>query len=390
MTKSNRLFLKIVRRKEHIKRDNTAPICLRLTMNRKIRYINLNKYIEEQYWDVVKSRAKRNYHLADPLNLFLADKESKAIRIIYEFDNLDKPVTFTNFEKAFLNESNDDFYEFAKDHIETIRSRVSIGYVNKNYSDMRKLQAYAPELNLSDINLSFLRKFDRYMRETLKNQTNTVSKTMKFLRLITREALKQGNIKEDPFLHYNFESQETQRAYLSMEEIQVLESLLTELKEDKLRNTLKVFLFSCYTGLRYQDAYELRYNQIFANGTNGKVTYFIKLNPHKDRSGSMLRLPLIPQALKLIGEIKASEEKVLRMYSNQKTNDYLKVIMLRAGINKSISFHCARHTFATISLNLGMPLEAVQKLLGHKKIVTTQIYAKMLDETVDKEMERWF
>lgn len=111
------------------------------------------------------------------------------------------------------------------------------------------------------------------------------------------------------------------------------------------------------------------------------MSYFIKLNPHKDRTGSMIRIPLIPQALRLIGDVQTSEEPVFKVYSNQKVNDYLKVIMLRAEIPKEISFHCGRHTFATISLNLGMPLEAVQKLLGHKKIGTTQIYAKMLEET---------
>ena len=147
-----------------------------------------------------------------------------------------------------------------------------------------------------------------------------------------------------------------------------------------MKNTLKCFLFSCYSGLRYQDLFNLKYSNI-ADG-------FIDIEMEK--TNETLRIPLSSKALKLIGHEKhKTTDKVLNVYTNQKVNDYLKVGLTLAGIKKNMSFHCSRHTFASISLNLNIPLNVVSKLLGHNDLKTTLIYAKLDEQTKVDEMKKW-
>lgn len=251
---------KVVLRKENVRKDGTSPLAIRLTINRKIKYYSLNKYIEAKDWDSEKGRAKKSLQMHHALNRLVDQVNSKTADALYELERNGKSITFQSFESVYFDDVGQDFYQFAIQHLNTIESRVSPGYIRKNRGDMNKLRRYAPELMISDIDLAFLRKFDDHMRRNLDNHSNTVAKTMKFVKLITNEALRQGKIKEDPFLHYRFEYKKTERHYLEMYEVWLLDEMLDNLNEEKLVNSLRIFLFACYTGLRYQDIKELSFN----------------------------------------------------------------------------------------------------------------------------------
>ena len=159
-----------------------------------------------------------------------------------------------------------------------------------------------------------------------------------------------------------------------------LEQLLIQNVDKKFNNVLTWFLFSCYTRLRYSDLYGLTWENINNN----------KINIIQEKTNEAVYVPIIDKAQNLLPETLVKAGKVFKLYTNQKCNEYLKLIMILAGINKkSISFHCARHTFATVSLNLGIRFEVVSKLLGHTDLKTTKIYARLLNETTDNEMLKW-
>jgi len=149
---------------------------------------------------------------------------------------------------------------------------------------------------------------------------------------------------------------------------------------------LRRWIFTCYTGLRYQDIKDLKFCDLKKENHLGKEKIMIRIKMHKTQDDVSISLP--HQAIALLGE-GFQNQRVFKVNANQVTNRYLKEISKEAGIDKVITFHCARHTFATISLSIGIRLEVVSKLLGHKDLKTTMIYTKIMDDMKIKYMEKW-
>jgi integrase len=157
---------------------------------------------------------------------------------------------------------------------------------------------------------------------------------------------------------------------------------------DRVSRVRDIFLFSCYTGLAYADVKKLTRSEI-QTGFNGKEWIFTS----RKKTNTDTRVPLLPEALAIIKKYRDDPEcvntyKVLPVLSNQKMNAYLKEIADLCGIRKKLTYHLARHTFATtITLSNGVPIETVSKMLGHKNLKTTQLYAKVLDLKVGADMD---
>jgi len=217
------------------------------------------------------------------------------------------------------------------------------------------------------------------------NKTNTVTKSFSRMRTFLNLAVKNGIIEKCPFEIYKIKYAQSHREHLSLEELAELEKLLLDHSlNKKLQNVTTWFLFSCYTGLRFSDLQSLTYNNVKEK--------HIELFMHKTKEHIII--PLIEKAknllpAKYLQKNFLPEETVFKIMSNQKCNDYLKLAMIAAGISKPISFHCSRHTFATVSITIGIPVEVVSKLLGHSDLKTTQIYAKIVDKKKFEEMEKW-
>lgn len=162
----------------------------------------------------------------------------------------------------------------------------------------------------------------------------------------------------------------------------------TYFNQERLERVKDIFIFSCYTGLSYIDVKELTIHQIIKR-MDGKYWIHTK----REKTNETVKIPLLPKALKIVKKYKSitemiSSEVLLPLYSNQKTNSYLKEIARACGIHKNITFHVARHTFATtVMLSNGVPIETVSKLLGHAKLSTTQIYARVLEHKISEDNE---
>ena len=179
----------------------------------------------------------------------------------------------------------------------------------------------------------------------------------------------------------------THRDFLTIEELEKLKSFnLENYSFEKVRD---IFLFSCYTGLRFSDALDLSMEQIRSN----ENTSFIYREQIK--TGESINIPLVPEAMQIIekyndNENRVVKNKVLPHISNQNFNLYLKSIAGIVGLNKKLTHHVARHTFATFLLNKSVSLEVVSSLLGHTNIRTTQVYAKMQNNTVEEQVLKAF
>jgi integrase len=176
------------------------------------------------------------------------------------------------------------------------------------------------------------------------------------------------------------------REYLNEDELQALAT--KKFNIDRLGQVRDIFLFSCYTGLAFIDAFQLTYSNV-SKGVDGNQWIFSA----RQKTDTPTRIPLLPTALEILDKYKSHPKcinsgKVLPVLSNQKMNSYLKEIADVCGITKTLTFHIARHTFATtVTLNNDVPIESVSKMLGHKSIKITQHYAKIIDRKVSADMQ---
>ena len=208
---------------------------------------------------------------------------------------------------------------------------------------------------------------------------------MKTMRTVILHGIKMGVLHNDPYLGVHFHMDDVDRGYLTEDEIKAIMEKPFHLK--RLELTRDLFIFSCFTGLAYIDVKALKpENIVNLNGVEW-------ISSKRIKTGTKISVVLFEGAKLIIEKYKNAPRKkghVFPIYSNQKTNDYLKEIATACGIDKDISFHMARHTFATLTLSKGVPIESVSRMLGHKNIKTTQIYARITNKKIEEDMAKFF
>jgi len=248
------------------------------------------------------------------------------------------------------------------------------------------------DIKLKKLNYRFISDFEQYLRKyrpstRTKCTNNGAMKHMERLKKISRLAVRLDWIAKDPFENYKLRFEKTEREYLTKRELSLIEE--TRFTKEGVEKCKDIFLFSCYTGLSYIDVKALTPDHLL-KGIDGNEWLFTK----RIKTDEKLKIPLLPQAKEIIKKYEDSPERkvmkvLLPVYSNQKVNYYLKEICKTCKIYKKVTFHTARHTFATtVTLSNGVPIETVSKMLGHTKLTTTQIYARVLEKKVGEDMRK--
>jgi site-specific recombinase XerD len=242
------------------------------------------------------------------------------------------------------------------------------------------------DIDIRKIDHEFITGYEFYLKTECNCAQNTAIKYIKNLGKIIHICLANGWLQKDPFIKYKGKVTEVERTFLSQEEIDAIFN--KEFVTERLNQVRDIFLFSCFTGLAYSDVKKLSRKNI-GLGIDGDQWIFINRTKTDTRSN----IPILPIASAILDKYKdypqaVNQDKLLPILSNQKMNAYLKEIADVCGINKILTFHIARHTFATtITLSNGIPIESVSKMLGHKNLKTTQHYAKILDLKVSNDMQ---
>ncbi len=255
-----------------------------------------------------------------------------------------------------------------------------------------KKEYKSPDIFLSQLSYSFITKLDIFLRtHKLPNAIrqmshNNVMKHIQRLRTIILLGVKLEWISKDPFTSFKFTFKKSERSYLPKEELAILEG--AKLPSLRLEMVKDLFVFSCYTGLSYIDVINLTHDHITRGIDGNKWIY-----TYRAKTEISVKVPLLQQAEFIIEKYKADPRAINRGHvfpkiSNQKMNAYLKEIAELLEIKQKLTFHVARHTFATsVTLSNGVPIETVSKLLGHTNITTTQIYAKVIERKVSEDMK---
>lgn len=233
------------------------------------------------------------------------------------------------------------------------------------------------------IDVVFINRFIYYLKADQGLSHNSALKYIAYFKKIIRQAFANGWIDKDPFYNFKLRPKAIEKEFLNQEEINAI--MERQFLISRLEQVRDVFIFSCYTGLAYIDVAKLTTNNIVI-GINGKRWIKVK----RTKTKSLSSIPLLPIAERIITKystLPCCKDKLLPVFSNQKTNGYLKEIADLTGITKNLTFHVARHTFATtITLANGVPIESVSKMLGHKSLKTTLHYAKILDTKLAEDM----
>ena len=252
----------------------------------------------------------------------------------------------------------------------------------RRIEEFMKAKYNITDIALKEINHMFITDFETYLRTVSLCNENTTAKFMQTFRMIVIMAKNNGWIYTDPFMNYKIRLKRVDRGYLTEQEIQKI--LKKKFPTKRLEQVRDVFIFSCFTGLSYIDIKTLKASDICIS-FDGKPW----IMRHRQKTDTPVNVPLlkIPLAIlkKYDGQLPKGE--LLPVLSNQKLNSYLKEIADLCGINKNITFHMSRHTFATMCLNNGVKMENVSKMLGHTNVRTTQQYAKVLNAEVEKDFE---
>jgi integrase len=251
-----------------------------------------------------------------------------------------------------------------------------------------------------DITPSFLIKYERHLREVHDNTTNTINKDMKFIRKIFNDAYRLDIIEhnQNPFLKYKMKLEKTQRTFLTEEELKLIEDFQTS-PGSRLEMHRDMFVFASYTGLRVSDVLQLRWKNF--DGTHIHFTMkktgqqlSIKLpnvaneiirrySPNKNSPGQFI-FPALPEDFDM-KDLRRLDTEISR--ATAYVNKNLKIIAQRVGIDKNLSFHVGRHTFATRAIAKDIPIQIVMSTMGHTNPRETLIYAKILNAARDKAMD---
>ena len=383
-------------KKNRIQNGN-APLFLRITIAGKRTEIYTNRTINILEWDASNQIATGRSAESKEINIHLSNLRLKVFNCQAKLEIKNEEVTVDKIKAEFkgIAEKIRTIIPIFKQHNNDIESLIGNGYaqgtlvkfntVLKHLEDFLLFKFSQKDFSLTKLNIEFFCDFEFYLRSQKKIDLNTTAKYLQAFRKIVNSCVNKSWIDKDPFKGFKFKIKLVEREILTEYELELLkEKYFSSLRLELVKD---IFLFSCYTGLAYIDVFNLKKSNI-SIGIDGEKWIFT----HRQKTETASKIPLLPPAIDIINKYanhpsNTSNERLLPILSNQKMNAYLKEIADCCGIHKELTFHIARHTFATtVTLSNGVPIESVSKMLGHKKIQTTQHYAKILDKKVSIDM----
>tara|TARA_R110002020_G_scaffold259768_1_gene473662 strand:- start:1091 stop:2113 length:1023 start_codon:yes stop_codon:yes gene_type:complete len=316
-----------------------------------------------------------------------------------EFNRQGISFTATDLRDAYLGkihtakmllelfkEHNDKIFRLIRSGEYSLGTFKRYDTVHNHLREYIKANYQGTDIALKDIDYKFIEGFAFFLKSEKNCATNTTLKYIRNFKKIVRIAQAHNYIQKDPFINWKMKRKVVNREFLSETELKRMSE--KEFEMDRLSQVRDIFIFSCFTGLAYIDVQKLTRNDILM-GVDGSKWIKIK----RTKTDTPSSIPVLPEAQYILDKYANfpqvdSANKLLPVASNQKVNAYLKEIAVLCKINKTLTFHLARHTFATtVTLSRGVPIETVSKMLGHTNLTTTQHYAKVLDLKISRDMQ---
>jgi site-specific recombinase XerD len=374
------------------------PIYLRITVNGLRTEYSVQRKWDKTRWNSPLGRATGTKEDSKILNAYLDSLQRKAYEAVQKLIDERHEVTSLSIKNYLLGITSKPrmIIDVFRDHNNNLKSLIGNGYSKQTFTRYKTTMEHLisflqwkhnlSDWPISDLNFAFISDFDFYLRTVRKCGHNSTMKYLSNFKKIVLICVKKDWLNKDPFTGFKLATKVVVKPFLNQQE---LDSITTkEFLTQRLSIARDVFLFSCYTGLAYIDVYNLKREDIRI-GIDGEKWIFIQ----RQKTEVLSRIPLLPVCISILNRYKSHpacvhKNCVLPVWSNQKMNEYLKEIADLCGIHKRLTYHVARHTFGTtVTLNNGVPIESVAKMLGHSSLRMTQHYAKILDNKISQDMK---
>ena len=400
--------LKLIPRTNQKDQTGKSPLYIRIIKDRKTKFITAGLKLKESDWDEAKQRVKKSYPNSARMNAALAQKIADAEGQVADMERKVKTVSIKKLKEAIKGKEVPNFFEYSRKHCERIRKNVSISTYKNYHAYLDKFEKWVgtKEVYFDDITVSLLMDYMSYLSNELKNGNTTQRYSIMILAIMFKEAIKEDLIPEYmyPFSKLKLKKDPSRRQFLKKEQF---EAIINYKLDEKSKASVyrDMFIFSIFAGgLRFSDVLEFQVKHF--NEEERRIQKVIR------KTGRMHQFKIGQLALDIINKYKkenAEQDDFIfpvitnkELYlkndeyrytfiesANKAANFQLQRIAKKLEIPVKVTFHISRHTFATNALNNGMRIEHVSKLMDHRDISTTQVYAKIISEELDKAVDNY-
>ena len=372
---------------------------MRITVNGQRAENNIQKSILPNLWNQAKERAIGSGRTAVDLNRFIEEARIKVHQIVTELQQNDEPVSAKVVQQRFYGinpnkKTERTILEVIQSHNDDAEKLIGIDFAKTTVLRYKSMKRYLAEMikknyDVDDLPLSqftgeVIRAYEVFLKTEKDMSQNTLIRYMKALKKITNRCIANDWIHKDPFVGIKFREEPTEPEFLTIEELNRIYECEPGCK--RLEVVRDMFLMSAFTGLAFSDVSQLTSEHIVRDNAGN-----LWIRKHRQKTRQISNIPLldIPAAIlkKYEGDKKAAKKGVLLpVPANQVMNRYLKEIATICKIDKYLTTHVARHTYATVCLSQGVSLKNVSKMLGHASVKMTEHYARVLDTSILREM----
>lgn len=391
-----RLTLRFVIAKNRTRNDGSAPLLCRLTYIEMRKQFATGIFINPKNWDSKRQLTKppndENTYINNQLSL-IKNKINQAFLLLQVKE---EPFDVNDIYNQYAGKTLAKEYgiiEYYQIYLERLKKLVGIeikqqtwdkfSYIKEDVSDFIKDYYKKSDMKLRDLDFNFISEFEYYSKTKLEHKQVTINKALQRLKKVVKQSVINGYLAKNPFEEHKPKKVYPKIIFLTQTELDKLENY--NFQSEAFNKVKDSYLFCCYTGLAYREMFELKKDDLITK-PDGTIWIFKK----REKTERNFAVPLVlPKALEIIEKYSSESEFLLPRITNQFFNRILKEIAGVVEINKNLTHHTARKTFAsTVLLNNNVPMEVVSKLLGHTKITTTQeYYAELMPEKLSEQLK---
>ena len=395
--------VKVILRTSKINSAGEAPLCIRITKDRNSKFVFLNYRIKPDCWDDEKNRVRKSHPNYQQLNAYLAGKVKEAEAVALKMETADKKILPELIKEQIMGKAPQSFLKYADRYVKELETNQKFGSHRKVKSAVSNIRRYTNDRDLffEQITVTWLKDYAYYLKTDRECKTNTVASNFRVLRRIINLAISEDLLEYDknPFKKMRIETEKVKKNFLTDDELMMIELAPLEKKSrmDMYRN---MFVFAAYAGgLRISDVLFMKWKnfdgeRILIDTRKTGSTVSIKLPSKAQEILAIYQNPnsnpdeFVFPALEYDTDYFTDIKKQFHAIANAdyEANIDLKAIAKIVGLEKKVTFHTSRHSWAVRALKKGVRIEYVSKLMGHASISTTQIYAQVVNEELDKAM----
>ena len=385
-------------KRKDVRKDGSVPVMGRITIDGgKPAQFSCKMTVDPSLWNTETGRMTGRSIAAQETNKMLDGIRVKINHHYREIMDRDGFVTAEKVKNAFLgleyrhetlmkvyDQFNSDFDKMVKAGMRAKPTQQKYLAVYDHLKRFLETRYHVSDIALKEIAPAFINDFEMYLRTENRCSHNTVWVYLMPLRKMISIAIENGWLLRDPFIKHEIGMEETERTFLTNEELKKLMDM--RFKKPKHELVRDLFVFCCFTGLAFSDVSTLTADMIVTDADSEQW-----IRKHREKTDELSSIPLLEIPRQILAKYSGHKKingtgRLLPVLSNQRCNGYLKEIADLAGIPKKLTTHVARHTFACMSLDNHVSIETISKMLGHANIKTTQTYAKMQDKTISEDM----